>query len=142
MLGERPAAEFIKILLSEQVNPLVIGQIIVATDIEHLETVQNAIAQLNLSLQVILNKRAVMILPQGIDKVAGLRIMLDDLKIQPTQVVAVGDAENDLTFLRFCGLSVAVANALPQVKEQADWVTQASHGEGVVEAIERLMMEV
>jgi len=141
-LAERPRAEFIEILLSHQVHPLVLGKVIVATDLPHLETVKNAIAQLNLPLQVILNKRAVMILPQGIDKVAGLRMMLNDLEIQPTQVVAVGDAENDLDFLRFCGLSVAVANALPQVKEQANWVTQASRGDGVVELIERLIREV
>jgi hydroxymethylpyrimidine pyrophosphatase-like HAD family hydrolase len=141
-LGEPPRAEFIEILLSEGVNPLSIGKVIVATDIEHIETVQNAIAQLNLPLQIILNKRAVMILPQGVDKVAGLRLMLKDLKIQPRQVVAIGDAENDLAFLSFCGLSVAVANALAQVKEQAEWVMGASRGDGVVEAIEQLMIKV
>ena len=38
-----------------------------------------------------------------------------------------------------CEFSVAVANALPSVKSEVDWVTQASRGEGVVELIERLL---
>ena len=51
--------------------------------------------------------------------------------------VAVGDAENDLVFLRGCGLAVAVANALPTVKDVADLVTARARGAGVAELVER-----
>ncbi|TGR94259.1 phosphoglycolate phosphatase, partial [Mesorhizobium sp. M2E.F.Ca.ET.209.01.1.1] len=52
---------------------------------------------------------------------------------------AVGDAENDHAFLRASGCSVAVANALPAVKETADLVTREARGKGVEEVIRKLV---
>ncbi len=54
-------------------------------------------------------------------------------------IVGVGDAEDDQAFLRMCGLSVAVANALPAVKAGADIVTRGERGTGVIEVIEGLL---
>ena len=99
------------------------------------------IEAMGLDLQVILNKRAVMILPTGIDKATGLLAALDELGLAPRDVVGVGDAENDLAFLDACGRAVAVANALPAVKARADLVTAADHGAGVIELIGRLLDE-
>jgi 3-deoxy-D-manno-octulosonate 8-phosphate phosphatase KdsC-like HAD superfamily phosphatase len=45
-------------------------------------------------------------------------------------------AENDHAFLELCGLPVAVANALPGLKEKAALVTQHSAGAGVTELID------
>jgi hypothetical protein len=53
--------------------------------------------------------------------------------------VAVGDAENDLPFLEAAGLGVAVANALPSVKERVSLVTEGDHGAGVAELVDRLL---
>src|SRR5262249_25297866 len=55
--------------------------------------------------------------------------------------VGVGDAENDHAFLALCEGSVAVANALPAVKEKADLVTRGDHGAGVEELIARLVKD-
>jgi hydroxymethylpyrimidine pyrophosphatase-like HAD family hydrolase len=54
-------------------------------------------------------------------------------------VVGIGDAENDQALLRSCGFGVAVANAVPLLKQQADLVTQAADGEGVAELATRLL---
>ena len=56
-------------------------------------------------------------------------------------MVGVGDAENDHAFLRLCEASVAVANALPTVKEEADCVTQGECSAGVVELIKQLVKD-
>src|SRR5204863_455237 len=53
----------------------------------------------------------------------------------------VGDAENDHAFLAYCERGVAVANALPALKEMADLVTRADHGAGVVELIDHLLAD-
>ena len=74
-----------------------------------LETIRD----LGLELQVIFNKGAVMVLPGGMNKAAGLKAALEDVDISPHNVVGVGDAENDHAFLRICECSAAVANALP-----------------------------
>ncbi|HSD34061.1 MAG TPA: HAD hydrolase family protein, partial [Alphaproteobacteria bacterium] len=50
-----------------------------------------------------------------------------------------GDAENDHAFLRLCGASAAVANALPSVKDECDLVTRGARGAGVAELIGRIL---
>lgn len=139
LLGERPPEEFVKILRDRNVNPLSVGRVIVATWHPNETTVIQAIGELGLELQVIFNKGAVMVLPSGINKAAGLKAALDELKISPHNVVGIGDAENDHAFLNLCQCSVAVDNALPMVKERADFVTNGSRGAGVVEIIDKLI---
>ena len=82
-----------------------------------------------------------MILPAGVNKGTGLTMALRELGISAHNVVGVGDAENDHSFLSLCGFSVAVANALPAVKEQADYTTRADRGDGVTELIEQLLAD-
>ena len=55
--------------------------------------------------------------------------------------MGVGDAENDHAFLSICECAVAVANALPAVKEKADIVTFADHGAGVVQLIDEMLAD-
>src|SRR4029077_20155410 len=81
------------------------------------------------------------VLPSGIDKASGLKVALNELGLSPHNTVGVGDAENDDAFLAVCEFSVAVANALPALKERADLVTTGSHGAGVEELIEKLLSE-
>ena len=80
-----------------------------------------------------------MILPSGINKATGLTAALQDLRLSPRNVVGIGDAENDHAFLKACGCSVAVDNALPAVKDTADLVMRGARGKGVEELIGRLV---
>jgi hydroxymethylpyrimidine pyrophosphatase-like HAD family hydrolase len=125
--------------LRQQGVPLSVGKCIVATVKPHDAAVLLAIRQLNLSLQIIFNKESVMILPRGIDKSAGLSAVLSDLGLSSQSVVGIGDAENDHEFLGFCGGSVAVANAIPTLKQRADLVSGRRYGAGVTEIIDRLI---
>ncbi|HLJ97805.1 MAG TPA: HAD family hydrolase [Gemmataceae bacterium] len=138
-LAERPPEQFLQALHDRGVRPLSTGQVIVATWRPFQAIVLEVIAELGLELQVILNKGAVMVLPTGINKATGLRTALTELGIAPCNVVGVGDAENDHAFLSLCGCSVAVANALPVVKDRAHFVTRAHHGAGVTELIDELI---
>jgi HAD superfamily hydrolase (TIGR01484 family) len=138
-LCEAPPAHFVERLIAKGVGPISIGHAIVATWEPHQAAVLETIKEMGLDLQVIFNKGAVMILPQSVNKASGLQAALDTFKIKPVDVVAVGDAENDHAMLELCGLSVAVANALPAVKEHAKLVTKGSHGAGVAELIASLL---
>jgi hydroxymethylpyrimidine pyrophosphatase-like HAD family hydrolase len=138
-LGERPPDVFVQALRERNVSPLSVGRVIVATWEPNETAVFEAIHALGLELQVIFNKGAVMVLPSGINKASGLQAALRDLKLSPHNAVGVGDAENDHAFLSLCECAVAVANALPMLKERADWVTQGDHGSGVIELIDRLI---
>ena len=139
LLGPQPAFEFIQKLRDRQVDPLSVGRVIVATCHPNEITVLECIRDLGLELQVIFNKGSVMVLPSGINKASGLTAVLDEMKLSPSNVVGIGDAENDLDFLSLCQCSVAVANALPMLKESVDFVTNSSRGAGVVELIDKLI---
>ncbi|RWD62127.1 MAG: HAD-IIB family hydrolase [Mesorhizobium sp.] len=138
-ISPSPSADLVDRLKKRGVKPLSVGRSIVATWEPHQATVLDVIKKLGLELEIIFNKGAVMILPSGINKATGLAAALADLRLSPNNVVAVGDAENDHAFLRAAGLSVAVANALPSVKETADLVTNGARGKGVEALIRRLI---
>ena len=80
-----------------------------------------------------------MILPSGINKATGLAAALDEMGLSAHNVVGIGDAENDHAFLRAVGYGVAVANALPKLKETADRTMKGSRGAGVVELVEQII---
>ena len=141
VLAERPPDSFVNDLLDRGVSPISVGRVIVATWEPHQAAVVEAIHQAGLDLEVIFNKGSVMVLPTGVNKASGLTAALAELGIASEQVVGVGDAENDHAFLALCGLSAAVANALPTLKDRADLVTRGTHGAGVVELIDALLAD-
>jgi HAD superfamily hydrolase (TIGR01484 family) len=139
LLAEAPPERFVQTLKVRGVDPIAVGRVIVATWEPHENVVLETIRDLGLDLQVIFNKGAVMILPAGVNKATGLRAALEELNLSARNAVAVGDAENDHAFFSICECSVAVANALPSVKEKADIVTEGDHGKGVAELIDEMI---
>ncbi|HRK96275.1 MAG TPA: HAD family hydrolase, partial [Rhodospirillales bacterium] len=138
-LAEPPPPVFVERLREHGVDPLSQGEVIVSTWEPNETAVLDAIRDLGLEHQVIFNKGAVMVLPPGVNKASGLGAALEDLQLSAHNVVGIGDAENDVAFLHRCGCAVAVANALPSIKERADVVTEGARGQGVVEIAERLL---
>jgi hydroxymethylpyrimidine pyrophosphatase-like HAD family hydrolase len=137
-IASAPPRAFIERLRQEGV-PVSIGHSIVATVEPFEHQVLAAIHDLGLEWHIIFNKGSVMALPADVTKGTGLTPALAALGISPRRTIGVGDAENDHVFLRACGLAVAVANALPSVKEIAHLVTAGARGAGVTELIDRVM---
>jgi hydroxymethylpyrimidine pyrophosphatase-like HAD family hydrolase len=133
--------EFPELLRKRGVKELSVGHVIVATMENYISLVNEAITELKLNAEIILNKGSLMVLPRDIDKGTGLRAGLAELGFGRDEVVAVGDAENDQSLLRNAGFGVAVANALPLLKQKADWVTPSGHGIGVRELVDRMLKD-
>lgn len=75
-------------------------------------------------------------------KAAALAIVSERLVITPEEMLAFGDDFGDIDMLRYCGMGVAVANAIVEVKEIADAVTEADNEhDGVAQYLERLLVE-
>lgn len=73
-------------------------------------------------------------------KLPALKQLLADLKLAAKQTAYVGDDLMDLPILRYVGFGAAVANAVDEVKEYADYVTVRRGGEGAVrEVIEHIL---
>lgn len=81
------------------------------------------------------------IMAPGVHKGVGLATLARHYGFTCENILAVGDAENDLGLLESAGIGVAVANADPKVKAVADFVTERTNNEGAVaEAIERWVL--
>jgi HAD superfamily hydrolase (TIGR01484 family) len=138
-LAPPPPKQFLENLRQRGVQPLSVGRSIVATTQPHYEAVQKTITEMKLTMEIIFNREAVMVLPAGINKATGFARALTKLELPAERVVGVGDAENDEAFLKLCGCSVAVANAISKIKQAADLITEQENGLGVVEVIERIL---
>lgn len=139
-LGIQPPGGLVRLLRDRGVHSLSVGRSLLATRAPHEEIVRRTIADLGLPWRVILNRDSLMILPPGIDKAAGLHEALHMLGLSPGDAAGIGDAENDRDFLAVVGYSACVDNALPSLKEACDVVTSASHGAGVAEFIEDILV--
>ena len=74
------------------------------------------------------------------DKVAAFDQLIGDLGINADQTVFVGDDIPDLPLLRHAGFGIAVANAVPGVKTESDFVTSAKGGAGAVREVCELVL--
>ena len=141
LLASPPGPSLAGALAAAGVQPIQCGQVIMATWASHEAQVLSVLAALGLRWRVVHNKGALMALPSGVDKQSGTLAALRELGVSPTRCVGVGDAENDLDLLAACGLPVAVANALPVVKQAAALVLRAERGAGIAELVEHLLRE-
>ena len=74
-------------------------------------------------------------------KGAALMALADDLGVHPSEIIAFGDSENDITMLQDAGIGVAMGNSLDITIEAADAVTKTNDEEGVAIYLEELMAD-
>ena len=141
VLGEPPPEAFLTEIVHRGVKPFSVGRVVFATWRPHEAAVLDAIQTLGIEYHIIFNKRAVMVLPSGINKATGLAKALKRMKIAPANVVGIGDAENDHAFLESCAVAAAVENALPSLKERCDVILDRDHGGGVIDLIDRVLAD-
>jgi HAD superfamily hydrolase (TIGR01484 family) len=141
LLAKAPPARFVDRLRELGADPLMVGRVVIDTRIPHQSVVLQAIQELGLELHVIFNRSAVMVLPTGVNKATGMGHALRRLGLSAHEVVGVGDAANDHSFLERSECAVAVANAEPAVRAAADLVTTQPAGDGVIELIDEILKD-
>lgn len=62
------------------------------------------------------------------------------LKISTKEIIAIGDNHNDFPLLMACGLKVAMGNAVPELKEIADYIAPTIEDDGVADVIEKYIL--
>lgn len=75
------------------------------------------------------------LVPKGIDKAQSLLRLLSKINLTPADLIAFGDGYNDLSMLKLAGVGVAMANAAPEVRADADYVTLSNEEDGVAAAL-------
>jgi HAD superfamily hydrolase (TIGR01484 family) len=116
VLGEFPSMELLQ-ALHANVRNVEVGPSIVSAPIRDEHVLRREIERLRLDWHVVRNRHRAMVLRPGIDKATGVAAALKELNIPPEQALAVGDAENDAVLLGYCGLGVAVADAIRWFKK-------------------------
>lgn len=66
--------------------------------------------------------------------------LAQQLNIDPTHVMGIGDSGNDLDLMSCCGIGVAMGNATDELKEKADYITDTNDKDGVAKAIQRFAL--
>ncbi len=79
---------------------------------------------------------------KGVDKGSALTIAMDKLGIKKEECIAFGDAENDISMLKYAGISVAMGNAQEAVKKIATLVTNDNEHDGIAKALYRYIPEL
>ena len=85
------------------------------------------------------DNKLLQVMSRSATKWNGVRNMLDAFGIDPTRAVFFGDDNDDVESIRRCGCGVAVRNALGNVLEAADEVTESNDEDGVARFLDRLM---
>ena len=71
------------------------------------------------------------------NKGAGLKFIADMLNIPMSDTIAFGDGSNDIYMIRDAGIGVAMANAIDEIKDAADYITLSCDENGVAEGIKK-----
>ncbi|HJT16183.1 MAG TPA: HAD hydrolase family protein, partial [Thermoanaerobaculia bacterium] len=138
-LAPPPSPMLLDALHERGIEPLSAGSVVVATRHPNEHAVLDVIHGLALELQIVFNQNEVMVLPPGVSKGTGLQSALRKLNLSEHEVVSVGNAANDHSFLTISECSVAVADAAPSIRDAVTFTTRSPNGDGVIELIEELI---
>ena len=79
------------------------------------------------------------VMPLGMNKAVGLQWASQRLDIPLDNFIAFGDAENDIEMIEAVGLGYAMANAMDDVKEAADYICASNNDNGIASVISVLI---
>lgn len=119
--GESEGKEICNVFRSWQ-GPADVRTLSVSVPRELKTDVSRLISDKGLRCSVEPNRDTLMVLPTQANKSRALMFICEKLKIDPSDVVYIADAENDISMFRLPGLKIAVGNAVKELKELADIV--------------------
>ncbi|MNX95324.1 Sugar phosphatase YidA [compost metagenome] len=76
----------------------------------------------------------------GIDKGASIKFLAEKLNILQSEIIAVGNAGNDLTMIEYAGLGVWVDNVTPELRDKGDVIVASNNDHGVAEVVRRFIL--
>lgn len=141
ILGQAPPEILLQELRRQHISPLSAGSSIISTTTDNTDAVQAALRKLKLHLdyELVSNDDSLLILPPGVDKASGISEALRELGVSRHNLVAIGNAENDLPLFAFAEHAAAVNNSAEPVRQAADRVTDGAYCDGFLELARELI---
>ncbi|WP_165914113.1 HAD family hydrolase [Sinorhizobium americanum] len=87
------------------------------------------------------NSRLLEITPKGVSKGTAAAHLAASLNLDASRCAAVGDGESDLSLLRWAGMALSVANAIPEVKALAKFTGPSAEEGGLADVFDWLIAE-
>ncbi len=107
----------------------------------YLKTVENKLKNSHTHLNVSISKPFFLeVTQQGIDKAASLNFLANRLGIAQQEIIAVGNAGNDLSMVKYAGLGVWVDNVADDLRHHADAIVASNMEDGVAEVVEKYIL--
>ncbi len=79
---------------------------------------------------------------KDISKASALDFIASKYQIKREEIIAIGDALNDIEMIKYAGLGVAMGNANEEVKSYADYVCKSNDEDGIAEVIEKFILNI
>jgi len=137
-IGEPPSEHFLGALRARGI-PFHAGAVVIGTWEQYANKLLELIRRLGIDGQLIFNRAALMLLPTGINKALGVQRALEELGRSERNLIAFGDAENDIPMLAGAELGVAARNSVAAVSAMADDSISQPGGAGVALYVRRLI---
>lgn len=116
---------------------------ILLEDPDYLKKVETKLKAERSDLSVALSKPFFLeVMPQGIDKAASIHVLAQKLGIKQEEIIAVGNAGNDLSMIQYAGLGVWVDNVTPELRHHADVIVSSNNNDGVAEVVKRFILSL
>jgi len=119
--------------------PFHTGAVIIGTWEQHANKLLDLVRRFGIDGQLVFNRAALMLLPSGINKAVGVRRALDELARSERNLIAFGDAENDIPMLVNAEMGVAAWGSVQAVLTLADDFVSQPGGAGVSLYIQKIL---
>jgi len=80
------------------------------------------------------------VMQKGASKGSSIEFLCKEFGIDKSQVMAIGDNENDLSMIKFAGFGVAMENGEECIKQAAKYITSSNEEDGVAKVIEKFIL--
>ncbi|CCQ95248.1 putative Uncharacterized phosphatase YwpJ [[Clostridium] ultunense Esp] len=80
------------------------------------------------------------VMNEGVSKGSALKHLIEKLNIDKSEVVAIGDNENDISMFSMAGLAVGMKNGTESIEEHVHVITNTNDDDGVAKAIEEYVL--
>ena len=103
---------------------------------DHLEELKKALSDYDVLL---IGSDWLEIMPKGVSKASALRKICQRGGFTMDEVMAFGDAQNDIDMIKDAGIGVAMANAMDEVKAVSRYITDSNNDNGIGKTIDLIL---
>jgi len=128
---------FKEAICSEAIKCILLGEPSYLKEVEQLLKLEMPHKNVSISKPFFLE-----VTQQGIDKAESLKRLAALLDIQQHEIIAVGNAGNDLSMIEYAGLGIWVDNVTPELRDKADYIVASNNNDGVAEVVERFILKL